>query len=514
LVLNFTIISPLLGQAYVANIGNLTPQQYVQRYETPTGNKRIKPSNQPNIKARMPLGWRLAAQRNTISFSLLAHEKVNHPSGGALFAGAGGIAGSFDALLSGIEKTPRASGYLRKVQFFALHDIFSHLVSVRSLFNLTHADTIKNYITEEDRFALNKKAFIVGLLLTILQAQLHQLVMNYFPTLPQHLASSAGMLIMSHDYGADINFLIAEQEALFFSPTASPQATATTQNIATAMQQQYLRVLQSYISFFRSYTSYCNQPDTTNPFGVNLFFRYATNVARVLEQNPTVLQAQNVPSMPANSSDQAKRKIAALRAHTCLHPGLFFYTPESLRAIKIVPFVAQELPKNSEGLGWPSQLVNAAKSGQRAKLKDGTPLNYSVAYFKGPQGERTTSEAGAKGLFINIPTKNDLYEQEILKQPAWLNSQQGVITMMRACLGDISAVMGMNILDPCVESVIAKAQSIASSSGEQCSRRIQLIKEAHKEYAQKSTLPSEPGKQVPEEPSTQETENAGELVSS
>ena len=496
---------------------NLTPEQYVQRYQTPTGTQRIKPSNKPAIKARMPLGWRLVAQRNNVSFSLLSNQKVNHPAGGTLFAENGGLAGSFNNLLSAIEATPRSGAYLRKVQFFALHDLFSHLVSVRSLFNLTHADNAHDYLTAEALYALNKKAFIVGLLLNILQSQLHQIVLNYFPTLPTHIASSAGMLIMSHDYGADLNFLIEDQEALFFNPSGTSKDNAALKNTALAVQSQYLKVLDVYLNFFRGYTSYLYQQDTSGLFGETLFYRYATAVANSLEHNQTILQGKQIAAMPANNDNQAKNKTKALKDHHCLHPGLFFYTTESLRAIKIVPRVIQEIPAKVQSLGWPQQLIAAAKSGRRAKMKDGTPLNYAIAYFKGPQRERTVNEAGATGLFINIPTKNDLYEQEILKQPDWLNSKNGILTIMRGCLGDIGALVGMNILDPCTESIIIKAQT-ASTKGnvqsQQCAHNIALIQQAHTEYAHQATT-----NQTKEEqgeiamPTTEETEGASAIIS-
>lgn len=501
------------------SISNLTPAQYVQRYQTPSGAQRIKPSNKPSIKARMPLGWRLAAQRNNVSFSLLSHQKVNHPGGGAVFPENGGLASAFNGLLQSVDNTPRASGYLRKVQFFALHDLFSHLVSVRSLFNLTHVDNAHDYLSAETNYALNKKAFIVGLLLNIIQAQLHQIILNYFPTLPTHLAGSAGMLIMSHDYGADLNFLIEDQESLFFDPSASPSQSTALKNSALAVQSQYLQVLNKYLNFFHGYTSYISQKDTASTMGTNMFYRYAATIAQSMAQNSIALQGKQIANMPANNVDEAKNKTRALRNYTCLHPGLFFYTPESLRAIKIIPIVMQELPQNIKGLGWPKQLTNAAQSGQRAKMKDGTPLNYAVAYFKGPQGERTSSEAGATGLFINIPTKNDLYEQEVSKQPAWLNSKEGILTIMRGCLGDIGALVGMNILDPCVEAIIIKAQSLVPGAGgpqwQQCSRHLELIKQARKEYVQKTSSTAADTEQIgkPELPTTEETESVSSIIS-
>jgi hypothetical protein len=516
LFFSLNLMSLVVQGAQQPSTLNLTLEQYVQRYQMPTGSQRIKPSNDPAMKSRMPLGWRLAAQRNNVSFSLLSHEKVNHPSGAAVFPENGGLAGSFNSLLTSLEKTPRASGYLRKVQFMALHDLFSHLVSVRSLFNLTHADSAHDYIASETTYALNKKAFIVGLLLNILQSQLHQIILNYFPTLPSHLAGSAGNLIMTHDYGADINFLIETQESLFFDPTTPTSQTAAAKNSILATQAQYLQVLNRYLLFFTSYTSTLNQQDTapdTTPS--NLFYRYASHIAQLFEQNATALQGQQIAALPANNANAAKNKVKALRAHTCLHPGLFFYTPESLRAIKIVPLIAQEIPQGTKTLDWPAQLVKAARSGQRAQMKDGTPLNYALAYFKNAQGTRITSDAGARGLFINIPTKNDLYEQEILRQPAWLNSKEGIITIMKACLGDIGSVIGMNILDPCIETILVRAKTLSPSTTlpPQCAQHLALIQQARKEYVQNKKTTSVV-QQGTESQTTKEIEDASTVVSS
>lgn len=70
---------------------------------------------------------------------------------------------------------------------------------------------------------------------------------------------------------------------------------------------------------------------------------------------------------------------------------------------------------------------------------------------------------GEEGIYMNIPilkqdqgNKNNvlarLYEQKIIPQPAWLNKPEGVIAMIRACLGDF--VTGLMLDDTIYDPII------------------------------------------------------------
>ena len=54
---------------------------------------------------------------------------------------------------------------------------------------------------------------------------------------------------------------------------------------------------------------------------------------------------------------------------------------------------------------------------------------------------------------------DNMFEEELLKQPDWLNSSQGVLSMLQVCLGDFSKIIDLNILDPFTQAVIEKAMT-------------------------------------------------------
>lgn len=80
-----------------------------------------------------------------------------------------------------------------------------------------------------------------------------------------------------------------------------------------------------------------------------------------------------------------------------------------------------------------------------------------------------------------------LYTQELLPQPDWLNTVEGVMKMLQACLGDFSALIDPilskeDILDPCMECIVRNASMKAGlaaqgdSSCEICQTFIGAIK--------------------------------------
>jgi len=52
-----------------------------------------------------------------------------------------------------------------------------------------------------------------------------------------------------------------------------------------------------------------------------------------------------------------------------------------------------------------------------------------------------------------------LYEQAILPPPDWLNSEAGVIQMLRICLGDFASALTLNepIFDSCLQLIFRQA---------------------------------------------------------
>ncbi len=491
-LVSFSLITHLIigqavsQQASVAPALNLTPAQYAVRYVTPDGSRLIKPN--AHNKNRMPFAWNLGTQRATVSFTLNSHLYVNHPSGSELFDNAA-LAASFNGLLASLQKAPQAVAYVRKVQFFALHDLFYYLVSIYTTFNLTHTDTPLAHLETEAMYALNKKAYILQHLLTIVQAQLHQAIQTYFPLLPPQLTLSTGNILISHDYGADINFLLENQEEQFFSgDTPATPEQQTIHKVVQAAQTTYRSALQAYLTFFSAYTSYLDSASQIP--GQSQFATYAQSVARVLANNPSIKRSQALAQQPPKTLEDIQTAVSQLRGYKRVTPSLFSYTPESLQALNSILQAATELPKGVRSIGWPAHLIKLAQAGTQAVTKQHASLGYPIAYFKDAQGSITQNQAQAVKLCVNIPTHNNLYEQEVAVQPDWLNTRAGILQILRACLGDFTQILGLGILDPCLENLITQVtgSKIGTLSSQQCSDYTALIKQAQQEFVQDNNL--------------------------
>lgn len=120
-----------------------------------------------------------------------------------------------------------------------------------------------------------------------------------------------------------------------------------------------------------------------------------------------------------------------------------------------------------------------------------------VAFYKNDR----VNNKDIKRLFVNIPTKDYIYEQELLPQPDWLNSQEGIIKMLQACLGDFSRLLdpafeNEEILDPCIQCIInktaVKAGLSVSANDKSCQAAdafIKGIKEQIAKNEQEKTVP-------------------------
>ena len=82
--------------------------------------------------------------------------------------------------------------------------------------------------------------------------------------------------------------------------------------------------------------------------------------------------------------------------------------------------------------------------------------NQPVAYFKDALNNTTQDKSKAAHLCLLCKSGDNIFEEELLKQPDWLNSSQGIISMTQACCGDFSKLINLNILDPFTQAIIEK----------------------------------------------------------
>ncbi|MEX0940308.1 MAG: hypothetical protein WDZ41_03035 [Candidatus Babeliales bacterium] len=441
----------------------LSSCQLFSIWQTENGNPELVTAG---TKYNIPLGSRIAANRMKTSYTrTLVHK--NHPSGGSLFPGAGGLGQQLNSFLDSVEQLVEADyeqrfaqkkdnyfiAYFSRIQLTVLHELYQYLMSIYTAFNMTHINNIQEYLDNAANQALNKKTMIINHLVSIIEAQANQAIVMRFPNIPQHIATRMGPMMMQHDYGADLNLMIEGTEKELFDELE-------TQEYYKKRREVYLDIFGKYLSFFKNYTATLNQEDQA--FGTR-FTRYAQEVQKVINANkPSIIKRGSM-----------KAKIDALRTIKTINPPLFFYDEETLRSLRIIPKIAKDLPPNSQKVAWPKKLIEDARTGAPITDKFGNIIsNQPRAYFLDKNGNVTRSSSGDVRLFVNIPTAQNMYSQQVKAQPDWLNSQEGVILMLRACLGDYTAVFdpllkAEEIFDPCISCIILNAALKANIMGNQ-----------------------------------------------
>jgi transcriptional regulator with XRE-family HTH domain len=407
-------------------------------------------------KYNIPLAARVGSNRTQVS-NIRTGTGKNHPSGSTLFAGAGNLGGLLDNFLDSIdEDNQHFLVYFSKIHLLILHEIYQYLMSIYVTFNMTHVSTVEEHLINQTTQALNKKTMIINHLFSIIEAQSNKAILMRFPNLPEHIASKAGKMIMKNDYGADLNLMLEKQEEMLF-------ADQNVQTYYKDRREKYLDIFGRYLNFFKSYTATLEQQD---PIYGSKFVQYAKDVQKVINTHSS--HFKNVQKQLKNTD--AGAKVKALREIKTINPPLFFYDEATFRGMKIIPRLAKDLPKKSENVPWPKKLVEDAKNPQGIKNKWGNVIsNQPPAYFKNAQGQVTPNLSDAVSLYVNIPTLQNMYTQEVLPQPDWLNSYDGVMMMLRACLGDFTAIYSPQlkdelILDPCLSCIVLKSAQKAGIS--------------------------------------------------
>ncbi len=285
----------------------------------------------------------------------------------------------------------------------------------------------------------------------------------------------------------------------------------------TETQTAFLKTLGAYLNFFTPYTATLKDADDSKTKGLSKFANTAQKIAAEMKNTP----AQTI------------------------NPPLFFYDKETLRSIKILPFLARSI-EGTQSVPYPTFAVDLVLSANplssnplennQVQLDTGTAITvpsltvksqgapYSPRFFiKDEQGnplanesrlnfgsssktstgqftqevfknqtvawleKRTvpiqdpanpghiytptkTAKKGHAGLFTNIPVisrdpaRKDgvlvrLYEQELKGQPEWLNSEQGILKMIRICMGDFASGLTLDetLFDPVLHFIFMKA---------------------------------------------------------
>lgn len=443
------ISSPLISRTQTADpsTARLTAAQLIEAHKDAQGTDQIVGAQS---KYNTPAGVQRAASYSCAGFLPIANVKVNHPSGGTLFPDSGALSSALDALLANLNQTPRFTSYFSKMHLFILHQLYAYLMMVYTNFTLTYYDSLTSYLQTGPQRAFIQKTTIIGYLINIIEAQVNQAVISRFPTMPQAVASFAGNLLMQQDQSTDLNLMLEQAEATLLVDPETQKALAPT---LANQRASYLQPLGSYLRFFNLYTQ---DLERTDSIGRTAFFTHAKRIQQLMEQAAPKI----------DSSLSSKATIETLRTANTINPPMFLYTDEALRAINLIPALAASINKDTQPNPWPSQIVADATTGKTLHSKFNFPSAQPLAYFLDKEGNYTANQAAAQELYVNIPTTQYMFAQQILKEPAWLNTQQGVLSMTRACLGDFSQLLiaplsTENILDPALTCILQNAAQLA-----------------------------------------------------
>lgn len=366
----------------------------------------------------------------------------NYPSGAALFAGYADASAKFDTMITMFQKNPQFIAFFRKVHLNVLNELYHYLMSIYVNFNLQHTGIAQNndgslrvdipaFVASEKDYASNSKTLIINHLMNVIESQFNGSIRSCVPKLPQVYASFVGKTLVHNDYSIDLTQFL-EQELV-------PEIAAN--------RKMYLQGLATYVDFFQTFTAYLNQPHPkkrrmSSPAlsGEPDSFVAFVDIAEKINQ---FLYADVDPTADKN-----------LIAVSKMNPPLFCFNYDDIRALKMIPHLAKSLPKNSLKIMWPEQMVQAANEGIILELPGQAP--HPLAYFRNSLDTvvtNTTNNPDIK-LFMCVRSGQNLFEEQLIAEPEWLNSWDGVCKILRACFGDFSALIGLDILDPCMESLI------------------------------------------------------------
>lgn len=462
-------------------------------------------------------------QNQPFSFTSVAgHRTLNLPSSNNLFPDHAGLQAKFDAFikaLSGADSdftdatlkemsktvspeelkkiTAQQDTFktfipkFSRLHFLVLYELYMYLMKIYTNCNLCTTDDMNEFVKFESKTTgmfLNQKTMLINHLINLIEAQTNEFLRQKWPTFNKKIAGIGGVQLMRLESGADIGYMVRDLDDDFkvFDYIDVPTQTAMKQKQVT-----YLTVFGKYLSFFKEYTSDLleDNPET----GLNKFIDHAERIGKLIEdmhkQNSAALDSvksaskilsQNIQSTGVPSpqtTDQTKIIADTVRKLPRINPPLFFYNDEVLRSLRLIPHIAKNIPATSAKIPWPKKYIEAAQRQTKIQTAGGNPFTIKgyesgidLAEFFDANLNKVTNQQQARYLIVNIPTSSKIYQQQLLAQPDWMNSSRGIMNMLRACLGDFSALLAdpdivkEDILDPCTKHVIYQGAQKADSN--------------------------------------------------
>ena len=449
------------------------------------------------IKAAVPSKVPPMFQHSKLS--ILKHNPEqfkNYPTGAELFAKYPDLSSKFDAMISSFLKEPDFIPLFRKIHINVLNELYHYLIGIFMNFNLQHQGMIQNestgdlmsdiptFLQTETKYDINKKTMIINHLMSVIQSQFNGAIQSYVPYIPQSFATYIGRIAIQNDYSTDLTHLIVEQ----MEPELAKLKTSS------------LQALANYVSFFQAMTEYLNKKNTKTSMHFHSFVDIATQVNTFLyadkKGNQALLEKMKANSpaayFKADTAGAAQIKIskesaeswakgmpypkdastaplknshiihndAHLIALAKMNPPLFHFGYDDIRALKLIPYLSKKINSSSSPVPWPDHIVQAANEMFVLKSDNGP---HPIAYFKTKDNKMVknySNKAKDSDLYICMRLGHNLFEQILIYEPEWLSSWEGILKILKACYGDFTAILGMDILDPVTEAVIANVVKI------------------------------------------------------
>lgn len=372
-------------------------------------------------KAMPPLKTQRLFQGGNISIlAMKRNEYIDAQAGSAFFAQAD-IAQSFNKLCQTMQEKPYTIAFLRKIHINALNQLYHHLIGVYlnmilQSFGMQMTPqsklqlSIPLYLKQEETYNMNLKMLIIDHLINIIESQFNSTIRRYAPKMPQSMASYTGRFAICNDYSVDLTRFIEQQVDADLAEE----------------KKEFLEVLALDLAFFNTYTSYLDKPHPKHPQHFSAFVAIAQDLA-----------------------ERTKNKELDIQ------PSFFHFEYDDIAALKVIPYLARKLTAQTKSVPWPEQMVQAANEG--AILSSPGQIEHPIAYFRNDQGRVVKNISGDTQdgrLYACLRSGQNLFEEEVINQPAWLNSWQGIIKILMACYGNLEALLDLDILDPCTTQLI------------------------------------------------------------
>lgn len=399
---------------------NHVAQQYPQ-------TRKLRHTVPPNVQPVLKHG-------NFSTFRGHPSDYDNYPTGSTLFKKYPSLAAKFDTLINLIKKEPKFKAFFNKVHLNILNELYEYLMNIYTNFNVQHVGikevqtqsgasalqiNIPLFLENEDEYEANKKTLIINHFINIIESQLNGKIRSIMPKVPHTFATSAGKTLIQNDFSVDLTHFIVKQIA--------PEMVHA--------KKLFLNGLVVYLSFFQELTSYLMQPHPTKPESFTAFVDIAISINQFLfgDEDPATTK----------SADKMQTVLAKM------NPPFFTFNYDDIRALKLIPALAKSMKPNTKAIQWPSHIVEAANG---VTYINGHP----IAYFTDASGT-VVKEDKAKHLYIVMQSGKNFFQEELRPQPAWLNNWSGIASVLRGCFGDFSALLGLDILDPCMEALVQNA---------------------------------------------------------